>query len=445
MHMGGRRARDFLPEFVAAADRAGAGEIVLEHGYGSGMGFGPEAYLTASSKVRFADYAEVLSSDVVTVIRCPGEAALRSMRPGALLITMLHYPTRPRRTRLVADLGLRAISLDGVVDDLGRRQVEYLEAVGWNGVRLAFVEIAMHPHFAHPGRRPLRVTCLGAGAVGAPTRSVRRRATAIRSCGPSWPRTMCRAWRSPSRFRPRRHEEYLLGRLEVTDLLIDAAASRRDPADRAEPVDRGAAGRRRDLDLAVDPYDFTTDPPRTKGIEGVPHGNLDRYVFPGRRSGVGRVDHGIDTRERRLALSSTRGPGIEPVDCMRVYGRQIEPVVGVALRVPVDRLDVESADPQERAVAHAELGRWLVTTLRASACPACTRKRGSGATSCPTSSPRSPTSAAASSSRAASARAWAIPTRTTWTWGPNVAVGSNEDAFAQDVVLVLRAPETGCT
>jgi len=31
----------------------------------------------------------------------------------------------------------------------------------------------------------------------------------------------------------------------------------------------------------------------------------------------------------------------------------------VVLRVPPDRLDVDSDDPRERAVAHAELGRWL--------------------------------------------------------------------------------------
>ena len=60
-----------------------------------------------------------------------------------------------------------------------------------------------------------------------------------------------------------------------------------------------------------------------------------------------------------VGFGMSRVPGIEPVDCMRVYGRQIEPVVGVALRVPVERLDVASLDAQERAVAHAELGRWV--------------------------------------------------------------------------------------
>jgi alanine dehydrogenase len=361
MHMEAGERRDFLPDLVAAADRAGAGEIVLEQGYGRGMGVSEDAYLAASPKVRFADYEEVLSSDAVAVIRCPGEAALRSMRTGALLITMLHYPTRPRRTHLVADLGLRAISLDGVVDDLGRRQVEYLEAVGWNGVRLAFVEIArMHPRFAHPSRRPLRVTCLGAGAVGAhAVRAATRygdpelRAELAANDVPGVEVTVVD-------FDLTAHEDYLLGRLEMSDLLIDST-QRLDPT---RPVVPNAwiAALPTDavlLDLAVDPYDFTVDPPRTKGIEGVPHGDLDRYVFPVDDPAWTELGHGVDTTQRRLALSCYAWPGIEPLDCMRVYGRQIEPVLGVALRVPVDRLEVDSTDPNERAVARAELERWL--------------------------------------------------------------------------------------
>lgn len=361
MHKEAGERRDFLPDVVVAADRAGAAAIVLEHGYGTGIGVPAEAYLAASPQARFAAYDEVMSSDVVAVIRCPVESAMRAMRPGALLLTMLHYATRPRRTRLVAELGLRAISLDGVVDDLGRRQVEYLEAVGWNGVRLAFREIArVHPHFAHPSRRPLRVTCLGAGAVGAhAVRAATRygdhdlRAELAANDVPGVEVTV-------ADFDLTSHEDYLLARLEMTDLLIDAT-QRLDPT---RPVVRNPwiAALPPDavlLDLAVDPYDFSIDPPRTKGIEGVPHGDLDRYVFAVDDAAWSELDGRVDTRERRLALSCYAWPGLEPLDCMRVYGRQIEPVLGVVLRVPVDRLDVDSTDPQERAVARAELGRWL--------------------------------------------------------------------------------------
>jgi alanine dehydrogenase len=361
MHLEAGERRDFLPEFVAAADRAGADEIVLEHGYGGGMGYASDAYLAASAKVRFAAHDEVMSSDIVAVVRCPAEASLRSMRAGAVLVTMLHYPTRPRRTRLVADLGLRAISLDGVVDDMGRRQVEYLEAVGWNGVRLAFVEIArMHPRFAHPSRRPLRVTCLGAGAVGA--HAVR---AATRYGDPEL-RAELAANEVPGvevtvvDFDLTRHEDYVLGRLELSDLVIDAT-QRLDPTRpivpnpwlAALPLDAVV------LDLAVDPYDFTVEPALTKGIEGVPHGDLDHYVFPVDDPAWDALGPNVDTRQRRLALSCYAWPGIEPVDCMRVYGRQIEPVLAIAMRRAPEDLDIDSADPQERAVARAELGRWL--------------------------------------------------------------------------------------
>jgi alanine dehydrogenase len=361
MHMEAGERRDFLPDTIAAADRAGAREIVLERGYGRGMFLGHDDYRAASSKVRFADHEEVLASDVVAVVRCPDEAALRSMRPGTLLITMLHYPTRPQRTSLVAELGLRAISLDAVVDDLGRRQVEYLEAVGWNGVRAAFVEIArLHPHFAHPSRRPLRVTCLGAGSVGG------HAVHAATRYGDPALRAELAAREVPGvevtvvDFDLTSHEDYLLGRLEVSDLLIDAT-QRADPTEPVVP-NPWIAALPRDaviLDLSVDPYDFTVEPPRTKGIEGVPQGNLDGYVFPVDHTAWDEIDHGVDTRQRRLALSCYAWPGIEPVDCMRVYGRQIEPVLGVALRIPVERLDAESPDPYERAVARAELGRWV--------------------------------------------------------------------------------------
>jgi alanine dehydrogenase len=152
----------------------------------------------------------------------------------------------------------------------------------------------------------------------------------------------------------------MLNRLEVTDLLIDAT-HRIDPTRPIVPNPWIAAlpSDAVILDLAVDPYDFTVDPPRTKGVEGVPHGNLDQLVFPVDDPAWDELDHRVDTRQRRLSLSCYAWPGVEPVDCMRVYGRQIEPVLRIALRGPVDRLDDNSPDQQERAVAHAELGRWL--------------------------------------------------------------------------------------
>jgi len=74
------------------------------------------------------------------------------------------------------------------------------------------------------------------------------------------------------------------------------------------------------LDLAADPYDFSVDPPRVKGIEGVPQGNLDQWVF-GRDDPVwDRLDPRVRANHRRVALSCYSWPGLRPRQCMSVYG-----------------------------------------------------------------------------------------------------------------------------
>ena len=167
MHRELGERRDFLPRFVAFLDRIGAGEIVVEEGYGSGMDIAPELYLRSSSRARVGTWEACIEQDVVLVLRCPRDEEIRQMRPGTILLSMFHYPTRPERVHMLAELGIRAISLDGITDDRGNRLVQNVKAVGWNGVREAFRELAkIHPGFTHPSRPPLRVTCLGAGAVG---------------------------------------------------------------------------------------------------------------------------------------------------------------------------------------------------------------------------------------------------------------------------------------
>jgi alanine dehydrogenase len=99
-------------------------------------------------------------------------------------------------------------------------------------------------------------------------------------------------------------------------------------------------------------------PPHVKGIEGVPHGSLDQYVFGVDDPIYERMDARIGTRFRRTALSCYSWPGVEPLDCMEVYSHQIAPVLEMLLHRPIDDWDVASGHYIERAVARAELGRW---------------------------------------------------------------------------------------
>jgi len=363
MHKEVGERRDFLPPLVAHLDRVGAGAIVLEHGYGAGAGVPIDEYLGASGRARVGSYEDCLNQDVVVVLRCLGQRELRRLRPGSALVSMLHYPTRPDRTALLADLGIHAVSLDAITDESGRRLVENLESVGWSGVRAAFNEIRRrHPHFDHPSRRPLHVTCLGSGGVGAWA------VAAATRYGDPQLREALVANNVPGvevtvvDFDLTRHEDYMLGRLEKTDLLIDATR-RADPSRPVVP-NRWLAAVPEDgvlLDLACDPYDLDAAPPVVKGIEGVPHGSLDRYVFPPDDEAWDALDPRVDTTNRRLALSCYSWPGLDPVGSMRTYGDQLEPVLAVVLEKPVHEWDRNGASQLERAVARAEVSRWMAS------------------------------------------------------------------------------------
>ncbi|HRQ24906.1 MAG TPA: hypothetical protein PLF42_15880, partial [Anaerolineales bacterium] len=129
--------RDFLPNFVARLIKLGA-DVSLEHGYGAGMGLTEEAYLQAAPQVNFVSHDDAYNQSIVIILRCPVEEDLRRLKPGACLISMLHYPTRPDRVELLHSLGIEAISLDSLTDDNGRRLIENLRSVAWNGLEVGF-------------------------------------------------------------------------------------------------------------------------------------------------------------------------------------------------------------------------------------------------------------------------------------------------------------------
>src|SRR3989304_8694012 len=97
IHKEAGERRDFLPRLVRFLDRAGADGIVVEEGYGSGMGIDVQEYVNASPRCRVGTYEDCLAQDAVVVIRYPGQEVVRGLRAGTILVSMLHYPTRPER------------------------------------------------------------------------------------------------------------------------------------------------------------------------------------------------------------------------------------------------------------------------------------------------------------------------------------------------------------
>jgi alanine dehydrogenase len=156
------------------------------------------------------------------------------------------------------------------------------------------------------------------------------------------------------------HESYMRTLLSRTDLLIDAT-QRLDSTVHVIP-NRWVADMPPHavvLDLSVDPYNFSVSPPIVKGIEGLPQGTLDQFVFQPDDSAYERLDPRVSTENRRVALSCYSWPGRKPRECMEVYGAQLEPFLDVLLNKPADAWDTNSPSLYERALARAELGHWL--------------------------------------------------------------------------------------
>ncbi len=362
MHQEAEERRDFLPAFVGDLDRFGA-KVVLEHGYGSGMGLTEEDYRQAAANVSFASLEEVYRQDIVLVLRYPGDDKVRWMQAGACLVSMLHYPTRPHRVDFLRSRGIEAFSLDSIKDDLGRRIVENLRSVGWNGVETAFnllAKIYPPPGVEDPARNPIKVTVMGAGAVGmyAIQAAVRYGNEA------TWHRMAANGTTGVQvtavEFDLTNHPPIMTQILKYTDILIDATQR---PHPDKPVIPNVLIGVMRPyailLDLSVDPYDCAEDGTRiVKGIEGVPQGNLDQYVFSPDDPAYDAIPDCIDRRNRRWSISCYSWPGIYPKECMQVYGKQIEPLFQAILEAG----GVSNIRPDgpffQRALSGAMLSRW---------------------------------------------------------------------------------------
>jgi len=361
MHREPGEKRDFLPSFVAALDAAGAEEIVVENGYGSGMDIDEAAYSAASSRLVWGDLDDCLIQDAVMQVRCLDEEYFDKLGTKSILLSMLHYTTRPERVRRLAELDINAISMDGLIDDGGRRLVENLAAVAENGVGAAFEELAhTHPAFDDPRRPPLRVTILGSGAVGShAVRAASRYGNdqlrdAMVARGVKGVEVVVVDHDLTA------HESYMRSLLSGSDMLVDAT-QRPDSTIHVIP-NRWLADMPAHavvLDLSVDPYNFSVWPPIVKGIEGLPQGTLDQFVFYPDDSAYEELDPRISTKNRRVALSCYSWPGRKPRECMEVYGGQLEPFLNVLLNKRAAAWDTSSPSLYERALARAELKRWL--------------------------------------------------------------------------------------
>ena len=358
MHKEPSERRDFLPPLIGLL-AANAAEVYLETGIGSGMGYGDTDYTTVSPNVHITDEEDCYRQDIVVVLRAP-EGRYHLLRRGAVLVSMLHFSTRPARVAMLRELGIDALSLDLITNEYGGRLVENLRSVSWNGVASAFAALERTwPNLRNPHRSTVKVTILGAGRVGrhavefATKYGDDARNEAFGRIGLPGVEVVT-AGRNLTG-----DAGYLKGRLAVTDVLIDATA-RRNPSEPVVPnpwiavlPDHAVI-----CDLAVDPYLLDATPRIVRGIEGIPQGNLDQWEFAPDDPAWDALPPEIPTGERRTVVSCYSWPGVRAEPCMHVYGSQLAPL----LELLVTAGSLEGIRPGgsyfEQALARGSLRHW---------------------------------------------------------------------------------------
>lgn len=335
MHVEYGEKRDFLPPLVVDLEKRNV-QVFLEHGYGAGMGLTEEDYRQVAPNVKFVSHQDVYKQQFVLVLRCPDKEDLQFIEKNACLISMLHYPTRPQRVAYLKSLDIEAISLDSLKDETGRRMIENLRSVAWNGLETGFQVLRQtypNPGMESMGRDPVQVTVLGVGEVGKHAVQAASRYGDIRLWKSLASRGVPGVQVTAIEHDLTNRESVMKELLSRTDILVDATQR----PDTSRPVipnswiawlpDHAVL-----VDLSVDPYNCSVDPIETKGIEGIPQGNLDQYVFKPDDPAFDRIPNCIPTGHRRHVVSCYSWPGIHPKKCMKTYGAQVRPVLRTIIR-----------------------------------------------------------------------------------------------------------------
>ncbi len=335
--------RIFLPEFINQMIQLGF-VICVEEGYGSRLGFSEEFYKQGDPRVRICSREECFAQDYVVILRSPKNKEFDLIQSGACLISMLHFPTRPKRVQLLKRRKINAISLDSILNDTNIRLIENMKAVAWNGLEAAFDILEnRYGTLLRENGRPWKTLILGTGMVGkhavaAATKlgnTERYNDHVLENGVGNIAISVGRATTSnPAIMKKLFHE---------TDILVDAAY-RRDTSRPVVPNEwiSWLPEHAVIVDLAVDPYTLDATPPVVRGVEGIPQGNLDQYVFhPDDPHWENTVPESIPSKHRRTTVTCYSWPGIHPETCMRHYARQLLPLMEV-----LAEKDYEMLSPQ---------------------------------------------------------------------------------------------------
>ena len=111
-------------------------KVLVEKGAGMGVGILDSEYENVGARIvsREEDYA----SDLVIRIKEPSFDEIELMRPGSIIMSMMHLRCRPKLEAAIKKQGLIVISLENLKDPLGNRLVEAVLDSGRIGMEYGF-------------------------------------------------------------------------------------------------------------------------------------------------------------------------------------------------------------------------------------------------------------------------------------------------------------------
>ncbi|SHJ99484.1 Rossmann-fold NAD(P)-binding domain-containing protein [Paramaledivibacter caminithermalis] len=349
--------RDFLPELFKKLSNFKGIDILIEDGYGKGMGLTHEDYLNKNSNLKFTTHDDIYKQDLVIVLRAPNEEDIKIMKEGSILISMLHYDTRPLRNDLLKSRGIISYSMDSMVDDENNRMVVNYWGTSMTGAAVAFNKLKeTMKYFYSEGRRPINVAIIGLGKVGINAARAFKRLSDKTFYNKKIPGVIIKILPKSITI----NTEALKYILKETDILVDASR-RSDPSQIIVPNSLIYYMPKHSiiLDLTADPYNDEVDPIQQKAVEGIPTGTLEKYMIYPEDDVYKTIPDKVDTTNRRIVASCNAWPGVHPRESMSTYGKQIYPFLKILLEKDPYSLDINSENLYERALVKSSLHYFM--------------------------------------------------------------------------------------
>lgn len=345
--------RDFLPSLFSYFKQFNDIGIFAEKSYGSGLGLTETDYLKENNNIQFVSAEDVYQKDLIIILKMPDLSELEKLKDGCSLFTMCHFSTRPAYVELFKRKNIFALSMDGIVDDYGKRLfVDYFRTA-FNGSVLAFEELKKsYDYFYSNNRQPIYITILGVGMVA-------------QNCAKSFEILGDEAFLDKNipgvimQLLPRtitNNEAIMATLLKQTDILVDA--TKRIETHKYVLKNEILAHLPKHsiiLDITADRYDSE----QVKPIEGTVLGNLKSCIIYPDDNRYETLPEGVNSANRRITVSCDAWPGTTPMESIKFYELLIKDYLNVIMSKKLSDIDLNSNNFFERALYKGTLNYFL--------------------------------------------------------------------------------------